>query len=300
MTTTRSTSSAASTKQLSFIASLFAEAKAGFEQADAVLIDQLTPKIASIQPTLVAVIGRQEVDKADASFAIGVLIAVRDALKVALAPPLPAGLAALNPTRVIVAKLAKPCVQCHVRVEVGDGHAALVGGAWLTICAECAEVDPAERQAALAAERDAARAEREAARLAELARQDALRAAQRDARALATDLFRRAEVLANKRPEVRLAIPSNGANDLDFLRVKRSTDGLVQVLRVIGGHNDQPVAAAQAVALLERIACTDDVPAAIVTYGVELGVCGRCGRHLTDEDSRAAGIGPDCASRLGW
>lgn len=36
---------------------------------------------------------------------------------------------------------------------------------------------------------------------------------------------------------------------------------------------------------------------AMVRYGHELGVCGRCGRTLTDEASRAAGIGPVCASK---
>jgi len=34
-------------------------------------------------------------------------------------------------------------------------------------------------------------------------------------------------------------------------------------------------------------------------YAAELGRCGYCGRTLTDETSRAAGIGPDCADRHG-
>jgi len=288
----------ASTKQIDFITGLFGQAKAGFDEAPADVVAALTPKVAGIQSTLIAVVNKQSVDKADASTAISVLIEVNKVLRAAL-HPLPAGLAALNPERVIANKFGAACALCSIRVETGQGHAVLAP-TWKTICAECAETDPAERQAQLQAEHDAKRAEREAARLAELARQDALRAAQREARALAVDLFRRAEVLANKRPEVRLAIPSNGANDLDFLRVKRWSDGDVSVLRVIGGHSDQVLAPAQAVALLERIACTEDIPAAIVTYGVELGVCGRCGRHLTDEDSRAAGIGPDCAAKLGW
>jgi len=38
---------------------------------------------------------------------------------------------------------------------------------------------------------------------------------------------------------------------------------------------------------------------AMVRYGHELGRCGNCGRALTDETSRAAGIGPDCAQALG-
>lgn len=35
-------------------------------------------------------------------------------------------------------------------------------------------------------------------------------------------------------------------------------------------------------------------------YGIELGHCGVCGRTLTDEVSRAYGIGPICRERTGW
>lgn len=41
----------------------------------------------------------------------------------------------------------------------------------------------------------------------------------------------------------------------------------------------------------------EDPKAATVRYGRELGICGRCGRTLTDEASRSAGIGPRCASK---
>lgn len=34
-------------------------------------------------------------------------------------------------------------------------------------------------------------------------------------------------------------------------------------------------------------------------YGQEIGSCGRCGRTLTDETSRAFGIGPDCRKIMG-
>jgi hypothetical protein len=40
-----------------------------------------------------------------------------------------------------------------------------------------------------------------------------------------------------------------------------------------------------------------DAKAAMIRYGQELGRCGHCGRTLTDETSRAAGIGPTCANR---
>lgn len=40
-----------------------------------------------------------------------------------------------------------------------------------------------------------------------------------------------------------------------------------------------------------------DVLAAERLYGQELGKCSRCGRTLTDETSRAYGIGPDCRNK---
>lgn len=40
-----------------------------------------------------------------------------------------------------------------------------------------------------------------------------------------------------------------------------------------------------------------DPKAAMIRYGQELGECGHCGRTLTDAASRAAGIGPVCASK---
>jgi hypothetical protein len=40
-----------------------------------------------------------------------------------------------------------------------------------------------------------------------------------------------------------------------------------------------------------------DPKAAMIRYGHELGQCGRCGRTLTDEASRAAGIGPICIDK---
>ena len=42
-----------------------------------------------------------------------------------------------------------------------------------------------------------------------------------------------------------------------------------------------------------------DETGAAQRYGQEIGKCGRCGRTLTDETSRARGIGPDCAEAMG-
>ena len=46
--------------------------------------------------------------------------------------------------------------------------------------------------------------------------------------------------------------------------------------------------------ILETIANDDH---ALARYGQELGVCGMCGRTLTDEVSREMGIGPVCRSK---
>lgn len=55
---------------------------------------------------------------------------------------------------------------------------------------------------------------------------------------------------------------------------------------------------ARRAAILEAIAV--DPAAALARYGRELGVCGACGRTLTDEESRRIGIGPICRMKGGW
>jgi hypothetical protein len=104
-------------------------------------------------------------------------------------------------------------------------------------------------------------------------------------------------------PEGHYATPSRtGANDLDFWRIDRPTEGRwagrVFVKRVIGGKADTPVRGAEAVAALQAI--TADHPHhAMVLYGQEIGRCGRCNRHLTDDASRQRGLGPECAKVAG-
>jgi hypothetical protein len=50
--------------------------------------------------------------------------------------------------------------------------------------------------------------------------------------------------------------------------------------------------------VLDAIAA--DPFAAAVLFGHETNHCGRCGKELTREDSRAAGIGPICRTKAGW
>jgi hypothetical protein len=297
----------ASSKQLNFLTSLLSETEAGLAAAAeqgaadvlAAVTEALTPEIAAAMKAVRD--GSALIESRDASKAIDALLKkINPMLKPFTAVALPVGLASFNAEKVISNRFAKGCNVCSERVDAGAGHALLVNGSWLTICKACAEIDPADREAALAAEREEARARVAAEQAERQALEESRQAARADAIALSRDLFARAGVIGQSKPDLHLAIDNvTGSNDLDFFRVARISLG-VAVYRIIGGHHDQHLAYEDAVKVLERIACTDDVAGALAAYGREIGRCGRCHRTLTDEDSRAAGLGPDCASKMGF
>lgn len=65
-----------------------------------------------------------------------------------------------------------------------------------------------------------------------------------------------------------------------------------------GAFRTERTSRAASAAILAKIAA-DGPEAASVRFGHEVGQCGRCGSPLTNEESRRAGIGPDCAKK-GW
>lgn len=83
-----------------------------------------------------------------------------------------------------------------------------------------------------------------------------------------------------------------------FYKVTRPTEGKwtgYTFLDVQAGADFWPIkAVASKVAILAAIAADPD---ALARYGRLLGVCGVCGRTLTDAESRAKGIGPVCEGR---
>lgn len=88
---------------------------------------------------------------------------------------------------------------------------------------------------------------------------------------------------------------------LRFYKVDRPTDGKWAgrtFVKVYASDNTWPVKGAYAHKVLHEIA--QDPKAAMLRYGREIGACGHCGRTLTDETSRANGIGPVCAGRMEW
>lgn len=105
-------------------------------------------------------------------------------------------------------------------------------------------------------------------------------------------------------PAGRYAVETDkGAiNELAFYKVDRPETGrwagFVFVKLILGGEQEQRLSRAAGAAVLAKIAV--DPRAAAIRYGHEMGECGRCGTNLTNDESRAYGIGPDCRKKLGW
>lgn len=102
-------------------------------------------------------------------------------------------------------------------------------------------------------------------------------------------------------PAGRYAV-EGAAGVLRFYRVDRPTEGrwagyvfvkmyLSDTLLPIKGKHQREE-------ILRRIA--EDPKEAMLRFGREIGQCGHCGRTLTNEESRAYGIGPVCREGMGW
>lgn len=101
-------------------------------------------------------------------------------------------------------------------------------------------------------------------------------------------------------PAGRYAVINPSSGVTEFYRVDRPEDGKwagYVFVKQQASDDLYPVKGARRDEVLGRIAV--DPQAAMIRYGHELGRCGNCGRTLTDEVSRAMGIGPDCAAKLG-
>jgi hypothetical protein len=87
-----------------------------------------------------------------------------------------------------------------------------------------------------------------------------------------------------------------------FVKVDRPTEGRwagYVFVKVQAGDDEHRVSRATEAALLAKIEAVGP-QAAMIRYGLELGHCGHCGRTLTNEASREAGIGPICLAKMGW
>lgn len=101
-------------------------------------------------------------------------------------------------------------------------------------------------------------------------------------------------------PAGRYAV-DNGEGATAFYRIDRPTEGKwagYVFIKVMASDDLYPVRGAAARKAFAKI--LEDPRAAAIRYGIEIGECSMCGRTLTDEDSRAAGIGPVCARKNRW
>ncbi len=114
------------------------------------------------------------------------------------------------------------------------------------------------------------------------------------------DLQAKLNELVGDLPDGYFAVPYIGRDanrtDLTFLGVRSKANGDRFIVHVVGGHGETDDLSFEwcekAVAALR----TWNLEQAAQVYGQELGHCGRCGRTLTNDASRALGIGPECAT----
>ena len=101
-------------------------------------------------------------------------------------------------------------------------------------------------------------------------------------------------------PEGRYALDAEGV--VKFYKVDRPEKGKWAgwvFVKALASDNEYPIRNnAEKARILGEIAA--DVQGAFARYGLEIGACGVCNRTLTDEDSRARGIGPVCMEKMGF
>ena len=90
-----------------------------------------------------------------------------------------------------------------------------------------------------------------------------------------------------------------------FYQVDKPTEGrwkgytfVKMLIGAPGSYRKESLKVGAAMKVLERI--NEDPKKAMLDYGLQSGVCGRCSSPLTDPDSLARGIGPKCAAKSGW
>lgn len=93
-------------------------------------------------------------------------------------------------------------------------------------------------------------------------------------------------------------LPNVFTNELLFFSVWISDDGERWTVRMYVSDERVKISRSLQYDVLDAIGT--DPAAAAARYGHEIGKCGICGRKLTNDESRARGIGPICAEKWGW
>lgn len=107
------------------------------------------------------------------------------------------------------------------------------------------------------------------------------------------------ELLADL-PDAYFAIPFVGDDahtDLTFVGIRTRDSGDRFLVHVVGGHGEYCKFSFEWAEKVVAALRSTDLNEAAALYGREIGHCGRCGKSLTTESSRAMGIGPTCAGK---
>ena len=102
--------------------------------------------------------------------------------------------------------------------------------------------------------------------------------------------------------EGRYAVIDPAEGVLKFYQVDKPKEGRWEgftFLSVFASSERHPIKAFETKKRIMDVIAKDP-RAALERYGKELGVCGVCGRELTDPLSRHIGIGPICRGKLGY
>lgn len=107
-------------------------------------------------------------------------------------------------------------------------------------------------------------------------------------------------------PAGRYSVDKADGSGSVFYQVDRPTEGrwagYTFVKLLLGAPGDwrrERVNRRDVAGILSRIAA-DGPREASLRFGLEAGVCGVCGSPLSNEESRALGIGPVCREKAGW
>lgn len=290
----------ASEKQAAFVRSLFGEIEENLtpviERPEAVA---LLAEIEAVKDVIIVClsddsIAVDEIERSVISTTIDSLISIRArSSQIQRAVDIPQAIAAVSPKKVIRNRFRALC-GCGASVDTEAGYAVLTSG-WQTWCVDCAESE--DRAARL----DERRKEQDAEREREEAERQRIEGLSSTLDGLVRQLWDRAGVADAKRGRnLGIAVPDpTGRNDLRFYRVQHKSGwDSARVFEVIGGRPDSSVDLEPSIAVVASILDIADLGDAMRTFGIEIGVCGRCGEHLTDEESRARGIGPVCARKV--
>lgn len=283
----------ATERQINFLLSLFNDAygAATDPQVQGDVVTTVTPYVQDVA----AVKAGHGITKRRASEIIDALKALNGRIKLVAQANATPGLAGAE--RVITTKRNGKCNRCGAPTVAGVDYAALFYGTWQAACVRCATTSQADRQAEIAAERQARQAQVQAD--AKVLR-DLIAATSilRDRIVVTTGSNTRDKALRIVLPGTVVAVDNSEAAykvslDPNHPGVVRHTGGVGH----IATHEVGNAKAFEIVNLLNNL--TDaDLAAAQAAYGVHFHACGRCGSPLSDDLSKARGFGPDCYGKL--